>query len=189
MSNPAVDRRYSGVPASPEATVTTADQNSADFASLFAAQYTALTRLIYRVVGDTASAEELASEAFWRLHRNPPATDHNLPGWLRRTGVRLALDSLRRRKRREHYEAQSPPLGACASPEEALEQRERQARVRTVLGVLKPEQAAFLILRSEGYSLAEIGATLGYNPNSVGTMLARADAAFRKEYVKRYGEC
>jgi RNA polymerase sigma-70 factor (ECF subfamily) len=188
LSNPALGRRYSDVPASPEAPVTTAEQTTADFASLFAAQYTALTRLIYRVVGDTASAEELASEAFWRLHRNRPASDHNLVGWLRRTGVRLALDSLRKRKRREHYEAQSPPPTACAGPEEALEQRERQVRVRAVLAAIKREQAALLVLRSEGYSLAEIGAALGYNPNSVGTMLARADAAFRKEYVKRYGE-
>jgi RNA polymerase sigma-70 factor (ECF subfamily) len=46
-----------------------------------------------------------------------------------------------------------------------------------------------LVLRSAGHSLAEIASMLHLNPGSVGTFLARADAAFRKEYVKRYGEC
>jgi DNA-directed RNA polymerase specialized sigma24 family protein len=46
--------------------------------ALFAANYSALTRVIYRVVGDTGLAEELAAEAFWRLHRSPPASDINL---------------------------------------------------------------------------------------------------------------
>jgi len=45
-----------------------------------------------------------------------------------------------------------------------------------------------LVLRSEGYKLDEIAGLLSLNPNSVGTLLARADAAFRKEYVSRYGE-
>ena len=155
---------------------------------LFADHYGPLTRLICRVVGDTGWAEELASEAFWRLHRDPPASDHNLGGWLYRTGLRLALDNLKKRKRRAHYEALAPPPGAVQSPEELLEQRERQARVRQVLAALKPDQAALLVLRSEGYSLAEIASILYLNPSSVGTFLARADQAFRKEYVNRYGE-
>ena len=74
------------------------------------------------------------------------------------------------------------------SPEEALEQREQQVRVRQVLAALKPEQAALLVLRSEGYSLGEMASILTLNPRSVGTFLARADIAFRKEYVNRYGE-
>ncbi len=54
------------------------------------------------------------------------------------------------------------------NPEEVLEQRERQVRVRRVLAGLKPEQATLLLLRSEGYSLGEIASILYLNPNSVG---------------------
>jgi len=43
-------------------------------------------------------------------------------------------------------------------------------------------------LRSEGYSLSEMASLLYLNPSSVGTLLTRADMAFRKEYVNRYGE-
>jgi RNA polymerase sigma-70 factor (ECF subfamily) len=140
------------------------------------------------VVGDTGWAEELASEAFWKLHQQRPASEENLAGWLYRAGLRLALDNVKKRKRRAHYEALTPATGASESPEEALQRAEQQARVRQVLAALKPRQAELLVLRSEGYSLAELAAILHLNPNSVGTLLARADLAFRKEYVNRYGE-
>jgi RNA polymerase sigma-70 factor, ECF subfamily len=163
-------------------------ESAGSFDELFTANYAALTRLIYRVVGDIGWAEDLAAEAFWKLHRNPPASEHNVAGWLYRTGIRLALDNLKKRKRRAHYEALAPRPAAIKSPEEALEQLDQQVRVRQVLAALKPEQAALLVLRSEGYSLGEIASILCLNPSSVGTFLARADMAFRKEYVNRYGE-
>lgn len=180
LSNSALGRRLSNV------LIPVEDRASID--DLFTAHYAALARVIYRVVGDTAAAEELASEAFWKLHRHPPASDANLAGWLYRTGLRLALDSLKMRKRRAHYESQAPGPRAVQNPEEAAQRREREARVREVLAAIKPDQSALLVLRSEGYSLAEIGGLLYLNPNSVGTLLVRAEAAFRKEYVNRYGE-
>jgi RNA polymerase sigma-70 factor (ECF subfamily) len=155
---------------------------------LFAAHYAGLARVVYRVVGDTAVAEELASEAFWKLHRNPPASDANLVGWLYRTALRLALDSLKMRKRRAHYEALAPVPATTQNPEQSAERRQREARVRQVLAALKPEQASLLVLRSEGHTLAEIGSLMYLSPNSVGTLIARAETAFRKEYVNRYGE-
>jgi RNA polymerase sigma-70 factor (ECF subfamily) len=163
-------------------------ESAGKFDELFTANYAALTRLVYRLVGDIGWAEELAAEAFWKLHRNPPASDHNLMGWLYRTGLRLALDDLKKRKRRAHYEALATAPGAIESPEDVLEQLEQQVRVRHVLAALKPEQAALLVLRSEGHSLNELASILVLNPSSVGTLLARADMAFRKEYVNRYGK-
>jgi RNA polymerase sigma factor (sigma-70 family) len=159
-----------------------------DFEGFFTAHYVALTRLIYRVVGDIGCAEELAAEAFWKLHRNPPRSDNNLAGWLYRTGLRLALDNLKMRKRRAHYEALAPGPGAIQNPEEALAQLELRDRVRQVLAVIRREYAALLVLRSEGYSLGEMASILNLNAGSVGTFVARADGAFRKEYVNRYGE-
>jgi RNA polymerase sigma-70 factor, ECF subfamily len=158
------------------------------FEELFAANYAPLCRVIYRLVGDTGWAEELAAEAFWKLHRKPPASAENLAGWLYRAGLRLALDNLKMRKRRALYEGQAAPPSAAQNPEEALHTLEQQRRVRRVLAGIKAEQAGLLVLRSEGYSLAEIAGMLNLNAGSVGTMLARADAAFRKEYVNQYGE-
>jgi RNA polymerase sigma-70 factor (ECF subfamily) len=190
LSNPAFGCRYADVESTfGVSAVTDRMENGERFEELFTAHYTALARLIYRVAGDTAIAEELAAEAFWRLYKNPPASRDNIAGWLYRTGLRLALDHLRMRKRRAHYEALAPAVRGADRPDETLEHRERQSRIRQVLAAMKPEQAALLVLRSEGHSLKEIASLLYLNPTSVGTLLARAEAAFRKEYVSRYGEC
>jgi len=157
------------------------------FDSFFLAHYARLAKLLYRVVGDIQTAEELASEAFWRLHTRPPKSEQNLVGWLYRTGLHLALDSLKKRRRRAQYEARAASPDAPPSPFEALQSLERRNRVRKALTGLKPEQISSLTLRSEGYSLAEIASILSLNPGSAGTLLARADAALRKEYLRLYG--
>jgi RNA polymerase sigma factor (sigma-70 family) len=156
--------------------------------ALFSAYYRRLARLLYRATGDTARAEEFAAEAFWRLHRKAPPDATNIEGWLYRTGLHLALDHLKKERRRARYEALAHPFGVTPNPQRAVEQQEEQARVRQVLASLKPVQAAMLLLRSEGSSYAELAAALGLNPASVGTLLTRAGQAFRKEYVRRHGK-
>jgi len=64
---------------------------------------------------------------------------------------------------------------------------ESRDHVRAVLGKMRHRQAALLILRSDGLSYAEIAAALSLHAASIGTLLARAEAAFQKEYIKRYG--
>jgi RNA polymerase sigma-70 factor (ECF subfamily) len=57
-----------------------------------------------------------------------------------------------------------------------------------VLRALPWRSAALLLLRSEGLSYAELAAALNVNPASVGTLLARAQRAFRQEFERRYGD-
>ena len=73
-------------------------------------------------------------------------------------------------------------------PDKFREQAEERERVRGILGKLKREQAGLILLRAEGFGYAEIGAVLNLKTTSVGTLLARAEEAFRKEYVHRYGK-
>jgi RNA polymerase sigma factor (sigma-70 family) len=57
-----------------------------------------------RVLGDSARAEEISQETFFRLLRRPGDVSENLGGWLHRTATHLAIDTLRSdsaRKRRE----------------------------------------------------------------------------------------
>jgi RNA polymerase sigma-70 factor, ECF subfamily len=56
-----------------------------------------------------------------------------------------------------------------------------------VLAVIEPRQSELLLLRSQGLSYEELAATLNLKAASIGTLLARAQQAFRKEYIKRYG--
>jgi RNA polymerase sigma-70 factor (ECF subfamily) len=164
------------------------EEAGCDFDALFDAYYGRLARLLHRVTGDAGRAEEVAAEAFWRLHRKPPPTKTNIEGWLYRTGLRLALDQLKRERRRSRYEALAAVLGIADNPEKTLEQSEDRARVRQTFAALKPEQVLLILLRDAGLSYAELAAALHLNPTSVGTLLSRAQEAFRKEYVNRYGE-
>jgi RNA polymerase sigma-70 factor (ECF subfamily) len=157
------------------------------FEELFRLSYRRLARLLFRITRDFARAEEMASEAFWRLYCKPPARNTNLEGWLYRTGLRLALDHLRNERRRARYEALAAVIGLVPGPDKFMEQSDERERVRGVLGKLKREQTGLILLRAEGFRYAEIGAILNLKTTSVGTLLARAEEAFRKEYIHRYG--
>ncbi len=164
-----------------EAAMTKAIQaQDQSFDALFAGHYRHLARLIYRIVGDTGYAEELASEAFWRLHRSPPAFDRNLAGWLYRTGLRLALDGLKMKRRRASYESAAIPTTPVTTPEQDFARRQERERVRKVLASLKPDFALLLMLRSEGFTLKEAAAALDCDPASVGHLYGPRRGSFPK---------
>lgn len=158
-----------------------------EFEAIFHTLYERIARAIARIVRDPARAEELAVEVFWKLWRNPPAHSDNIEGWLHRTAVRLALDELRREVRRVKYERLLSWFGSPPQPDEVHRATEEQQRVRSVLAAINARESELLLLRSDGQSYLEIARTLELNPASVGTLLSRAQDAFRKEYLKRYG--
>jgi len=159
-----------------------------DFESLFHERYAVITRVVARVVRDPARAEEIAVEAFWKLWRNPKAQGEQSGGWLYRTAVRLALDELRGHARRVRSETASKPPGTALNPEQVRAEDEEREHVRQTLAALDSRAAELLLLRSHGLSYSEVAAALDLNPASVGTLITRAQQAFRKEYLKRYGE-
>lgn len=156
---------------------------------VFSAHYERMARVIGRVIHDQARAEELAVEVFLRWWRNPQAHREHAEGWLYRASVREALDELRRLTRRRRFERvfwflREPP----PTPENLYTLDEEQQRVRSVLGVLSRRDAELLVLRSQGLTYQEIAVSLQVKPNYVGSLVSRAQDAFRKEYLKRYGK-
>ena len=163
-------------------------QPAEEFEEIFHRHYARVARTIARLVRDTARAEELAAEVFWGLWKNPAVWSEEAGGWLYRTAVRAALYELRRAARRARYLRLLPLLSPPATPEETHAAGEERAHVRAVLAAMHTRQAELLLLRSEGLSYQEMASALGLNPASVGTMLTRAQQAFRKEYLKQYGK-
>ncbi len=160
-----------------------------DLEALFRAQYQRIADVIARVVRDPARAEELAVEVFLRLSRDPKAQGGNTEAWLYRTGVRIGLDELRRRTRRRRYEGLADFFGALApTPEDIHAASEEREKVRRVLSAMARRDAELLLLRSHGLSYDQLASALHLNPTSVGTLLSRAQNAFRKEYIKRHGK-
>ena len=188
MSQIPVAERYSVVDLSPEAVVEmNAGEARLDLEAVFAAQYVRVARVIARVIRDPARAEELGVEVFLKWARKSRTQGAGSEGGLYRTAVRAGLDELRRQTRRGRYESLAS-ADAVPTPEEIHASQRDQERVRAVLAALQPRQAEMLLLRSEDLSYEELASALDLNPASVGTLLCRAQEAFRKEYIKRYGE-
>jgi RNA polymerase sigma-70 factor (ECF subfamily) len=188
LSHISIERRLYSVNAESEP-ITDAGTKAGpvDFEAIFHAQYFHIAKVIGRIVNDPDRAEELAIEVFWKFWRHPGVQESNLSGWLYRTAVRIGLDELRRTLRREKYEGMFELFRTNPTPEQIHKQNEEQQRVQTILAKLKTRDAELLLLRSDGTAYAEIAKALDLNASSIGTLLIRAQQAFRKEYVKRYG--
>ncbi len=160
---------------------------------VFQEHFGRLAAILTRLTGDCARAEEFAAEAFLKLSKRPALLrpSGNLPGWLYRTAMNLALDLNRadtRRKRREK-DARNAAV-SCRQKANALDEillGEKQRQVRSVLGTMKPVQAQLLLLRHSGMTYKELSSYLRLNLSSVGTLLARAESEFEKRYRARYG--
>jgi RNA polymerase sigma-70 factor, ECF subfamily len=158
-----------------------------DFEACFHTHYVRIARAIERIVGDPGRAEEIAVEAFWKLWQTPQAHGGNAGAWLYRTAVRLGLNDLRGRERRVRYESQANRAAASPTPEELHAAEQEREQVRRVLAAIDARDAELLLLRSQGFSYEELAAAVDVKPTSIGTLLIRAQQAFRKEYQRIYG--
>jgi RNA polymerase sigma-70 factor (ECF subfamily) len=165
-----------------------ADEGRPDLETIFHAQYERIARVIARVLRDPSRAEELAVEVFLKWSRNPSAQGENAQAWLSRVAVRAGLDELRRESRRTRRERALGFFRKSPTPEDVRASREDQERVRVVLAAIQARQAELLVLRTQGLSYDELACALNLKPASIGTFLSRAEQAFRKEYIKRYGQ-
>lgn len=189
LSQNSFERCCRDVDAVSEALVdTNPDEAGLDLETVFRAQYGRIVRVIARVIRDGARAEDLAVEVFLKFAQSRKAQRENVEGWLYRTAVRAGLNELRRQVRQERYERLVALVRRSPTPEELMATREEQDRVRLLLGAIDPRQAELLVLRSQDLSYEEIATALKMNPGSIGTLLSRAQQAFRKEYLKRYGQ-
>ncbi len=158
------------------------------FEALFHAHHSRIVRVIARIVRDPGRAEEVAVDVFWKLWRTPKAHGPAAAGWLHRTAVHMSLNELRRHVRATRNENLTSGPAGPPDPEQILSAAQEQERVRKTLARMRPRDAERLLLRSSGLSYEELAAALTLKPASVGTLLSRAQEAFRKVYVTGYGE-
>lgn len=158
-----------------------------DLESIFALHYRRVVRTIAIVTGDRSRSEELAVEVFLRWSRQKVRSSVNSEGWLYRTAANLAIDELRKRRRRLRLNKFFQELWHQPTPEEIHAANQERDRVREVLSRMHPRQAELLVLRTDGFSYGELATVLAVNPSSVGTLIRRAQHTFRKEYIAKYG--
>ena len=165
----------------------TQDAFEVSFARLFDERFVSLYRYLDRLSGDPDLAEDLAQEAFVRLHRRGEIPN-DARAWLAAVASNLFRDERRRVRRRQNLLARQPAdltLGVPApSPDDDVERGERKIRVRQALDRLSLRDREMLLLRHEGYSYREIAIALGVAETGVGTMLIRATEAFRAAFTE-----
>lgn len=178
-------------PGGPRATAV--DRPAAWLEAVFHEQYGRMVGMLARLTGDHAQAEEIASDVFCKLARRGDIGERpERLSWLYRVAMNAGLDAVRanaRRRRRElEAVAETARTAGTAGALDEMLARERRDRVQAVLATLKPRDAQLLLLRSTGLAYRELAETLGINPGSVGTLLARAEADFEKKFRARYGD-
>lgn len=161
---------------------------SSEFEALFFEHWPNVYRLLCRLVGDPAEAEDLALETFFRLyqHHPSPSDEFNLGGWLHRVATNLGLHSIRSFKRREQYETAAGRGVLVELPEnqpaEILAREEDRHLARQALARMDERRAQLLILRYSGLAYKDIARALGLAPSSIGPLLLRAEREFEKHY-------
>src|ERR1700680_3021169 len=86
--------------------------NEAEFRAVFLQHYARIVGILMRLLGDRSHAEEVASDAFWRLYRQPAReVEGNVAGWLYRTATNLGIDALRASRRRRQYKEAAGDVG------------------------------------------------------------------------------
>lgn len=140
----------------------------------FERHYPGLVRRLTVVLGDRASAEDIAQEAFLRLLRHGLPRGGDPGAWLHVVGTRLAYNHLRGESRRRRREQDWP--APVAVPPAGYEERQV---VEEALAFLTPRERVALRLHAAGFSYAEIAAAIGARTGSMGTLLARATRRLR----------
>ena len=152
------------------------------FDALFQRWAGPLLRYLERMLQDAAGAEDLVQEVFLRVHRareryRPEA---RFSTWIFRIATNLALNELRRPRRRETHtslDAEEGPERSAptTATDDAVHAKRIADDVEIALRSLPERQRAALWLSAvEGFSYAEVGESLDVSEKAVKALVHRA---------------
>jgi RNA polymerase sigma-70 factor (ECF subfamily) len=140
--------------------------------------------LIFRIVANRETAEELTVDVFhdvWRRAAGYDAANGTVLGWIANQARSRAIDRLRfegRKKRSDGGEEQPPPEAAAADPRDVLELREQGRSLRAALaGLTTDERQAIETTFFGGLTHAEAAARLD---QPLGTVKTRIRSGLHK---------
>ena len=147
---------------------------------------TPIYNYIYHLVGNREQADDLTQDTFVKAFKALPKMDASLKlsAWLYRIATNTAYDALRRKKLIAWMPWQDldhePADVESADPQETIGTSELvQAALRRM-----PQhyRSALLLYTQDGFSYAEIAATLNIAESGVKMYLSRARHSFREHY-------
>jgi len=148
-----------------------------------------LYRTAHRLTGNRADAEDLVQDTCLAAWEKPPPDDANrsLRHWLLRVLHHRFIDGARRRDRgpvRSLNSANDPTPGLVSpkpGPAELALQHEDELALDHAWQQLEPIQQMLLILRAEGYGLAEIAEITGIGRDVLRARLQRARRSLARQ--------
>ncbi|WGR62228.1 RNA polymerase sigma factor (plasmid) [Paracoccus ferrooxidans] len=156
------------------------------FDKLYLGQRGRLQRLVLRVTGQRATAEDVVHDAFLRLLNMPQGHVIAQDAWLARVARNLALNHMRHE--RQGVVVDAPPGGVetitsdTPSAEMVLVCRESLRRVMQAILALPPRRREIFVLHRFGeLTYDEIAARLGISRNTVMVQIVNALADLRRE--------
>lgn len=201
MPRPALD-----LPNLPDADVVSLAQrgNEAAFRELIRRYERPVFSLIYRMVRDSAAAEDLSQDAFIKVLNNLDKyrPEFKFSSWLFKIANNVTIDALRKRQLDTISLDGSPHASSASeveasrfeladdaeSPLDELASRELGAIIEHAIATLRPEYRNCIMLRYvEGRSYEEIAATLDLPLGTVKTYIHRARHELR-EALEHLGE-
>jgi RNA polymerase sigma-70 factor, ECF subfamily len=131
----------------------------------------------FRVLGNTADAEDVAQEVFLEVvSRTPGHQVQSWGGYLRKLAVFRALDRRRRRTDDVPLEAEGL-LAATASPHDEAVRRELAEGLRSLIAALPEREGAVFVLRYfERLTNPQIAEVLGISTGAVAAAIHKVRA-------------
>jgi RNA polymerase sigma-70 factor (ECF subfamily) len=153
--------------------------------------------LVYRMVRDRETAEDLAQDAFIKVlnHIDRYSPEFKFSSWIFKIANNVAIDHLRRRRldtismdgsphATSAAEVEASRFDIAADEENALDElaaRELGSAIEVAIGRLRPEYRSCIMLRHvEGRSYEEIASTLDLPLGTVKTYIHRARHELRR---------
>ncbi len=183
-------------------------RDEAAFSYLVTTNQGRIFNVCFRMLGNSAEAEDLAQEVFVKAFGALASFrgDSALGTWLYRIAVNLCKNRLKYLGRRAHGRravledvperalsdsaASGTTMGeGVPRPDQVLAGAQAEARIQVALGVIEDDHRLLLVLRDiQGLSYAEVVDITGLPEGTVKSRLHRARAALRRAYDELEGE-
>lgn len=157
--------------------------NISAFENLFKKYKRIVLNIIYRYLGNSSEAEDLAQEVFLKIYfgakKYEPLSAFST--WLYRITANLCLDTIRKKKSAELPE-NVPDLSL--GPEQEYKKKKLEELVKNALDRLSPnERIAVILARYENKNMKEIAEIMNVSVSAVKSILHRAKFKL-KDYLE-----
>jgi RNA polymerase sigma-70 factor, ECF subfamily len=160
--------------------------NRAKFGDLVKRYTKPIYNLALRMVGDVENAADITQTTFVKAYENLGKFDLSLKffSWLYRIAINESLNFLQKQKQTEPLNDEHVSLDR--SPEDALQETERNEIIQQAIMKLTPEQRSVIALRHfMDLTYTQMGATLGITETKVKARLFSARQRLRKMLLKQ----